>query len=653
MTSSPGRHWLARLAGPAAVGIAFLGLVAGPAHAADDASIDHAEHSDGQVQLLVSVPGGTEVDLESVSVTFDGKDVEATAKAAASTDEVKRTTVLAIDTSNSMKGGRIAEAKTAALTYLDTVPDNVEVGIVTFDNDVVVRQQPSLDRDASRAVINGLGLKQNTALYEGVKTAITTAGPDEGQRQVLVLSDGQDNTKAELQPVLDAIKASKVKVDVVALEQGAAAPQPLTAMAEASGGKVISAATDALTAAFSSEADVLARQILVTAKVPADQASDDATVAVTLEAGGTTHTASAFVAVKAAGSGPAQPAEDPFAVTPAASSGFEIPKEAMYGAVAAIGLGAIGLVAGLMLGGSGDKPIPLEDQLQLYGATASSARIARAKVRQAPTTSITEQARQAAEKALASNAGFEARIAKRLEAAGMALKSSEWLLLHIGIAFGAGLLGLLISAGNPLVTLLFLFVGLIGPWMYLSIKQARRLKAFGAGLADSLQLMSGSLSAGLSLAQSLDTIVREGQEPITSEFKRVVVEARLGVELEDALEGVAERMQSVDFKWVVMAIRIQREVGGNLAELLNTVANTLREREYLRRHVRGLSAEGRLSAWILGGLPPGFLVYLSLSRPDYVHPMYTRPIGWVLLGAMVVLLGVGVLWMSKVAKVEV
>ncbi len=80
--------------------------------------------------------------------------------------------------------------------------------------------------------------------------------------------------------------------------------------------------------------------------------------------------------------------------------------------------------------------------------------------------------------------------------------------------------------------------------------------------------MSGSLTAGLSLAQSLDTIVREGQEPVTSEFKRVIVESRLGVGLEDALEGVAERMQSLDFKWVVMAIRIQREVGGNLAELL-------------------------------------------------------------------------------------
>jgi tight adherence protein B len=101
-----------------------------------------------------------------------------------------------------------------------------------------------------------------------------------------------------------------------------------------------------------------------------------------------------------------------------------------------------------------------------------------------------------------------------------------------------------------------------------------------------------------------------------------------------------------------MAIRIQREVGGNLAELLLTVAATLREREFMRRHVKALSAEGRLSAYILGGLPPAFLLYLTLSKPEYVHPLYTTPMGWVLCVMMAVLLSVGVFWMSKVAKVD-
>jgi tight adherence protein B len=102
-----------------------------------------------------------------------------------------------------------------------------------------------------------------------------------------------------------------------------------------------------------------------------------------------------------------------------------------------------------------------------------------------------------------------------------------------------------------------------------------------------------------------------------------------------------------------MAIRIQREVGGNLAELLLTVAATLREREYLRRQVKALSAEGRLSCWILGGLPPIFLLYLALTKWSYVNPMFTTPIGWVMLTVLAVLLTVGIFWMSKVSKVDV
>ena len=112
-------------------------------------------------------------------------------------------------------------------------------------------------------------------------------------------------------------------------------------------------------------------------------------------------------------------------------------------------------------------------------------------------------------------------------------------------------------------------------------------------------------------------------------------------------------MGSDDFAWVVMAIRIQREVGGNLAELLLTVAKTLREREYLRRQVSTLSAEGRLSAWILGGLPPGFFVYLMLVRPEYLEPMLGTTLGWMMLGAATVMMGLGTVVLRKVVKVEV
>src|SRR5690606_29933413 len=122
---------------------------------------------------------------------------------------------------------------------------------------------------------------------------------------------------------------------------------------------------------------------------------------------------------------------------------------------------------------------------------------------------------------------------------------------------GSGLLGALIGGGSVVLGIVFMVFGAVGPWVYLSIRKSRRRKAFNAALPDTLQLISGSLAAGLSLAQSIDTVVREGAEPIGSEFKRVLVETRLGVPLEDSLEGVAERFDSKDFGWVVMAIKIQ------------------------------------------------------------------------------------------------
>jgi tight adherence protein B len=258
-----------------------------------------------------------------------------------------------------------------------------------------------------------------------------------------------------------------------------------------------------------------------------------------------------------------------------------------------------------------------------------------------------------AESVLEGRQGFEVALAERLDGAGLALKPAEWLLAHAGITVLSGLVGLLLSGGGILLTLVALLLGAVGPWAFLVVRRTRRLRAFGASLAETLQLMAGSLSAGLSLAQSLDTVVREGSDPIAGEFRRALVEARLGVEVEESLAGVAERMESVDFEWVVMAIRIQRDVGGNLSELLTKVAETIREREYLVRQVKALSAEGRLSVWILGGLPPVFTTYLAVANPDYLAPMFSSLPGLVLMVLMVVLLVGGTFWMKKVTKVDV
>jgi tight adherence protein B len=323
----------------------------------------------------------------------------------------------------------------------------------------------------------------------------------------------------------------------------------------------------------------------------------------------------------------------------------------MYAGIGALGLGLLVL---LMLAIPRERTLSTEERVVQYAARASNGGGSAMDAAPArPEESALASAKSAAANVLKRNRSLEARIAQRLEGAGSHWRPAEWLLFHAGIFILASVVGLLLGGGNLILGLIFMAVGAIGPWMYLGIRRSRRRKAFERLLPDTLQLMAGSLAAGLSLAQSVDTIVRDGTEPVAGEFRKVLVETRLGLSLETALQGIADRFQSKDFDWVVMAINIQRQVGGNLAELLTTVAATMREREYIRRQVAALAAEGKLSAMVLGGLPPGFLLYLLVANHTYVIVLFQRPLGILMLCGGAFWLAVGVFWMSRLVKVDV
>ena len=631
----------------AAVALAALVVLGtGPgAQAADETSIAHVQHDEsGTVSLLVNVPPDSDVDLTSATVTIGGEATEASAELASGTTTVRRTAVLAIDTSNSMKGARFEAAKAAALVYLDTLPADVYVGIVTFDSDVATPLQPTLDRAAARDIVDSLALRRETRLYDGILAGVTMAGT-EGQRSLLVLSDGADTSNTDLAAVESALTDAEVLTDVVSLEQTGGAVDALTQIASAGAGRVISADSSALAEAFSAEADVLARQVLVTAPVPDSVTTTDATIALVLQAGTTTLSAEIFAPVRDRAVEAAPP---PQFVRDDAR--IQIPQWGVYTGVGLLGFGGLAFIALLVLGTKRQPVQTAAERVVQYAAAGGRGPMPADDRQSEPALT---QAKDAAAGVLARNKTLEQRIGRKLDSAGSGFLPAEWLLVHTGIVVGAGLVGLLFGRGNLFTGLGFVLLGIMLPWLWLGFMKKRRFKAFNSLLPDTLQLISGSLAAGLSLAQSIDTIVREGGEPVSTEFRRVLVETRLGVSIEDALEGVGERFDSKDFAWVVMAIRIQRQVGGNLAELLDTVAGTIREREYLRRQVLSLSAEGRLSAWVLGLLPPLFMGYLLLSQPDYFGVMFTETLGWLMLGAAAVMLSVGAFWMSKLVKVEV
>jgi tight adherence protein B len=196
-------------------------------------------------------------------------------------------------------------------------------------------------------------------------------------------------------------------------------------------------------------------------------------------------------------------------------------------------------------------------------------------------------------------------------------------------------------------------IAALAPIAVLNQLAERRRSAFTRQLPDALQLLASSLRAGYSLVQGLEAVSDEIEDPMGRELRRAVIEARLGRDLEVALDDTARRMNSPDFDWVVIAIRIQREVGGNLAELLSSVAETMVSRERLRREVSALTAEGKLSAIIVGALPFGLGAVLMVTNPGYLGPLLASTIGKVMILGAVTLTCAGFVWMRKIITIDV
>jgi tight adherence protein B len=196
-------------------------------------------------------------------------------------------------------------------------------------------------------------------------------------------------------------------------------------------------------------------------------------------------------------------------------------------------------------------------------------------------------------------------------------------------------------------------IAALAPYAWLLFRVKTRHSKMHGQLADILMILAGSLRAGHSFFESLDMVAKEVGEPGSEEFGRVVSEIRLGRSVDDALNALSERIGSEDFKWALLAVNIQRQVGGNLAEVLDTVATTMRERETVRRQVDVLATEGKMSMYILGGLPFGIGGYMLLVNPEYLSLLWTTQIGLVMSFFGAILLACGFAWMKKVVKVDV
>jgi tight adherence protein B len=253
---------------------------------------------------------------------------------------------------------------------------------------------------------------------------------------------------------------------------------------------------------------------------------------------------------------------------------------------------------------------------------------------------------------LAERRGILEQLEADLERANLPLRAAEALFFALVGGVLAAILVFLLTK-SILMALVVLVVAALLPKAVINFRIGRRTKAFEQQLPDMLDLLAGTLRAGYSIGQGIEAVSREIGEPMSRELQRVVNEHRLGRSLEESLEGVAERMQSDDFAWAVMAIRIQREVGGNLAELLLTVSNTMTQRERLRRDVASLTAEGKMSAMVLGLMPFILGMVMFVINKQYVMALLTPGLGYMMLGGALVSMVIGFIWMKKMITVEV
>jgi tight adherence protein B len=267
-----------------------------------------------------------------------------------------------------------------------------------------------------------------------------------------------------------------------------------------------------------------------------------------------------------------------------------------------------------------------------------------------PETAIVQQA-VAFTSRIAERTGLMARTELMLEQGDLPVRAAE--LLFYTPAFALIIFLLFAVIAGPMAGIIGGVVVLVAPFAYLDYRQRGRRRRFERQLPDTLTLLASSLRAGFSLMQGLEAVAQEIADPMRKELQRAFTEVRLGRAIEDALGDSAVRMESRDLEWTVMAIRIQREVGGNLAALLDTVADTMVKRERVRRELRALTAEGRLSAIVLSAVSPLLLLVIYLLQPSYLDPLWHEAIGIVAIIGAVTLEVVGWFWLRKIVDIEV
>ena len=504
--------------------------------------------------------------------------------------------IFVIDTSGSMKAKKIVAVKEAVTQIVNSLQKDQPVGIISFSEKVSTTLQPTLDFNQALKQIDSLFAGGDTSMYDAVAAAFSISG-SQRPSQLVLLSDGEDTTSIlKLDGLIIQATSAGIPVNAIGIQVAQGQREILSSITKASGGNYYG--VDDISTLNATFREILAQQL-------------DPTPATT--------------------------------ATPSVAKGSIQLNQNVYVEIIVATFAAIVLF--LLLSNmyrrvrNREQHLARVQTLQKYSYRQVRKTSNRIRISITSYSFIPNR--------------VEAAIRSRLELIHSELKYETVVRIFIGAwFFFVALFTLMLH--SPFLALI-LASGLL-PIAFNAIinnVRAKQKQNFAEELPELLNILASALRSGLSLPQGLEAFSADTKGEVAREIRRSIGEIRVGTPIDEALMGVAERMDSEDLRWAVTALSIQRVVGGSMATILTTTFETVKARAEIRREVKTLSAEGKLSAYVLIALPIGIFSFLFLSRREYISVLWTDPIGVLLLIVIGISLSIGWAWMKKIVEIKI
>jgi tight adherence protein B len=604
------------------------GLAAAPAQAAStDASV-HLALSPGarfpDRQFTLDLPPGTQP--YSLEVTENGVPV-IPHLAPIGEHRVPLSVAVLLDTSNSMRGKPLAAAVDAAETLIGQKPARSEAAVFGFAETPYLIHSWSANAATFDASLQSIAPSAGTSIWDAVGMASQSVGDRDGvSRALVLLTDGLDTTSgATITDAVNAARSVHARIFVVGLPGASGNRVDLDRLVAETGGKFVQVRSlDQLHGVYASLATELSRQYVLTYASQLRGTGRPVTVDVRVAG------LSAQVHYTIPSISEAAPSEP---------HGWWTSTQAREAIAAAVGVLVLGMAYLLV------RPKRRDPSRRLRGY-----RLGTTPTPQDPL--LLTAPRRPRSRPRPGARRLWARFAADVDRAELGMPPVRLLLLAMGIGtVVAGGVGL--AAGHPIAIVAGPVLGAIGAWLYVGHAASAWYQHFDDQLPDALAVLASSLRAGHSLLQAIDNVAQEADEKTDAEWAEVVRQTRLGISVEDAIDDMTQRIGSRDLHWISLVARVQHQAGGNMAEMFDIVAETVRQRHRLRGQVRTLTAQGRMTRWVLTIAPFALGGLLVLMSPSYINGFLDSTAGQVMIAGACCLIVIGSLWLKKIVEIEV